>query len=660
MRHGYRRILVLATVAAATGASLLPMAGAAEVPTDPRLRVVDAWDVTDESTFPDLGGQLLPAFRPALTEAPNGDLLVGFNTTTDAHPGGQLRLIRSSDDGRTWGASEILAEPTMFGERGSIHLQRGMTTLRDGAILLPYNDSINHVPYNNRESKLFVARSTDSGHTWTGTDEPIDLPVEFREAWGGGGRIIELDDGTLLQTIWGLRDLPDEWQTDPQHYEAGVLRSFDGGRTWPEYVQVAHDPHSPPSIGAAGMFPGGANESTLEVLPDGTIVAFVRFDIGVGPDNGRFYIATSEDGGATWSTPVTSALRGQTLSATTATCTDHYDDRAKLVLGYRGLTGAAANKAAVSVSFDGGVSFAGETILRDPRGQATFGSAEPDYHRLDDGRLLTVFQIQSGGGPYRLAANVLEDGADAATCQAQLTEADARAASSPTFVVERADRDGWFLPMSNIRVTHPATRTVAEVISAHASRLVCNATDALTLRTRDGQVLNPAKTLTEAGVHHGDVLQLNGSVPGADLARVGWTELDTFPEDRAVANWDRTCASGPIALDYRARSLGLDLALPVGRAVGAVELRDSDAASRLTGADYRLFVSDDNDHYTELTGWAFSSRVENGRLIHRFGNLDLSARYLKIAQSRRDSAFSFGVQNTRDDVTIDYVPGGTS
>jgi chitodextrinase len=654
MRHTYRRIVTAAAVTAVACTSLtLPTAAAAQESTDPRLRVVDAWDVTSEATFPD--GEVLPAFRPALTEAPNGDLLVGFNTTTDAHPGGQLRLIRSTDDGRTWGPSEVLAEPTLFGENGSIHVQRGMTTLDDGTILLPYNDGVNHVPYNNRESKLFVARSVDNGHTWSGTDRPVDLPVKFREAWGGGGRIVELADGTLLQTIWGIRELPEDWQTDPQHYESGVLRSFDGGRTWPEYVQIAHDPHSPPHFfGPGQLFPGGANESTLEVLPDGTIVAFVRFDIGVGPDaeRSRFYISTSHDGGRSWSAPVGSALRGQTLSATTAPCTDYYDNnRAKLILGYR----STANKAAVSVSFDGGVSFQGETVLQDPRGQASFASAEPDYHRLDDGRLLTVFQIQSGGGPFRLAANILEDGTDAATCRAQLAAADASAAASPTFVVERADRDAWFLPMSNVRVTHPATQTVAEVINAHASRLVCNTADALKLRTRNGRVLNPAKTLAEAGVVNGDILQLDGGAHRGRLARVGWTELDAYPADRAIANWDRACASGAIALDYRSRSLGLDLALPVGRDLQAVELRDSDAVSRLTSADYRLFTSEDNNTYTELNGWSFSSRMDNGRLVHRFDGLNTTARYLKIAQSKSDSAFTFILLNTRDDVTIEYI-----
>lgn len=656
-RHHLLPMLVAgATVAAALGA--VTPAGAedsvaATAAEDPAMRVVDAWDMTGEHTFPDLGGGVLPAFRPALTEAPNGDLLVGFNTTTDAHPGGQLRLIRSTDDGRTWGASEVIAEPTMF-PGGSIHLQRGMTTLRDGTILLPYNDGVNHKPYNDREAALFVASSTDNGQTWAGTDEPVDLPVEFREAWGGGGRILELDDGTLVQTIWGIRELPEDWETDPNPYESGVLLSFDGGRTWPEYHRILRDEHSPAyQFGGGELFPGGANETTLEVLPDGTIVAFVRFDISVGGTSGQFYVSRSSDGGRTWSTPLASGLGGSTLSATMAPCSDHLGDgRSKLLLGYRG----PGSRAAVSVSFDGGSSFQGQVFLRDPRNQASFTSAEPDYHRLDDGRLLTVFQIQSGGGPYRLAANVLEDAPDAAACQAQADAAAARAAAQPSFVVERSDRDDWFLPMSHARVGYPATTTVGTVLAAQANRLVCHAGDALTLRTRDGQPLDPAATLAEAGVVNGAVVQLSGTSSSSGLYRIGYTELDIAPEDRSVANWDRACAPGRMAFDYRRRSLGLEVTPPAGQAVSAVELTDEDTASRLTAGSYRVLSSPDNEHYTEVEGWSFSSRVEGGRLVHRFDGFAVTDRYLKIAQDRGDGSFSFVLGNPRADIGVEFAP----
>ncbi|MEU4016002.1 exo-alpha-sialidase [Microbacterium sp. NPDC028030] len=652
MKQSRRTTLTLATVLT-LGAGLLVSAGPATAASDPGLVVSDAWNVTSPSTFPELGGGVLPAYRPAITQAPNGDLLVGFNTTTDAQPGGQLRLIRSTDEGATWSASEVLAEPTLF-PGGSIHLQRGMTTLDDGTILLPYNDSVNNVTYTDREAALFVARSTDNGVTWDGTDDPIALPVPFRELWGGGGRILELQDGTLVQSVWGIRELTPDWATDPDRYEAGVLISHDGGETWPDYRQVLKDPHSPPYDAWGSLFPGGANESTIELLPDGTLQSFVRFETAVGGAVGRFYMSRSVDGGQTWSRAVTSTMVGSTLSATSSPCTAHLDGSAsKLILGYRG----PGSIATVSVSFDEGTTFASPVRLRDPNtGGTTSQSAEPDYQHLADGRILTVFQLQTGTAPFRLVANILEDTDDPNECQAQATAAAAAATSTPTIVVQREDRDSWFLPMSNVRAAHPATRTVAQVIAAHAQQLVCLPTDSLVLKDAGGSVLSPSSTLAQAGVEHGDTLTLSGTPGGANGFEFGYTELDIAPTDRHIANWDDACAPARMAFDYRNRSLGLKLLPPVGEVATAIELRDEDASSRLDASSYTLLTSTDNVTYTPVTGWTLVSRLESGRLIHRFEGLAVSAPYLKIAQKFSDSSFSFVLANPRNDVSVEFAP----
>lgn len=110
-----------------------------------------------------------------------------------------------------------------------------------------------------------------------------------------------------------------------------------------------------------------------------------------------------------------------------------------------------------------------------------------------------------------------------------------------------------------------------------------------------------------------------------------------------------------MAFDYRSRSLGLEVSVPAGRVLDAVELRDEDATTRLTESDYRVFTSADNDHYTELTGWTFTTRVDSGRLVHRFEGLGATDRYLKIAQSKADGAFTFVLADARDDVAVEFA-----
>lgn len=655
-------VAVLTPVAHADDARIHPAPGAstdpaASTPADPALAVVDAWDVTGPGTFPD-EPKPLPAQRPALTQAPNGDLLAAFNTSGDAHPGGQLRMIRSSDDGRTWGPSEVIAEPMLFGEEGSISATRGMATLSDGTILLPYNDAVNHVNYNNRESVLFVARSTDSGQTWTGTEEPVQLPVPIREAHVGGSRILELDDGTLLLPIWGALELVDGWETDPMRWRSGVLRSFDGGQTWNDYQTIAYDPNNPPQFPPfhGAKYTSGANELALHELPDGRIVAVVRYATGIGPNKGQVYLSYSDDAGATWTPPVATGQQAEALSLTYAPCTDRLvDGQAKLLMGHRELSagGSRIGQTALHVSFDGGVTWNGKVRLQDPTGASHLGAAtgEPDFHRLSDNRLLVLFQVFLPGQPAKIVANVLEDASDDATCQGQADAAADAAGAAPTFFVERADRAQWAWPFASRKVSYPATTPLSDVISDAGPGLSCVG-DNLQL-SRDGRILDRSATVAEAGIGNGSVLQLSGP-PRARLWRVGFAELDVAPQTRHVYGWDRACASSSWALDYRGRSLGLDLRRPGGHMVSAVELRDRDSSTRLTGDSYQLFTSPDNEIYTEITEWSFSSRVVDGRVVHRFDDLAVTDRYLKIHQPHTDTSYSFVLADPRADVTVEF------
>lgn len=654
-----RRSFAIVAALAVAGAVLPPVAAQAKADSDSALRVVDAWDVTGPETFPDANSPL-PAQRPALTQAPNGDLLVAFNTSGDAHPGGQLRMIRSRDQGRTWGPSEVIAEARLFGDAGSISATRGMATLNDGTILLPYNDAVNHVNYNNRESVLFVARSTDSGHTWTGTEEPVKLPIPIREAHVGGSQILELADGTLLLPIWGALELVDGWETDPMRWRSGVLRSFDGGQTWTDYQTIAYDPNNPPQFPPfnGANYTSGANELALHELPDGRITAVIRYATGIGPNRGQLYLSYSNDGGASWTTPVATGQQAEALSLTYAPCTDRLPaGQAKLLMGHRELnaSGTRIGQTALQASFDGGVTWTGKVRLQDPTGATNLGAAtgEPAFHRLSENRLLVLFQVFLPGRPSKIVANVVEDVPDEATCRAQAAAAVQAAAATPTFFIDRADREEWAWPFASRKVRYPSATTVGEVIDSASAGLSC-AGPGLRV-TLNGKNLDRSATLAEAGVKNGSVLQLSGP-PAGRRWRVGFAELDVAPGSRHVYGWDRACAPTAWALDYRSRSLGLEFLLPAGLVVSAVELRDRDAATRLTGDSYRLFSSPDNDVYTQVTGWSFSSRVVNGRVVHRFDGLEVTDRYLKIHQPRTDTSYTFVLADPREDVTVELAP----
>lgn len=83
--------------------------------------------------------------------------------------------------------------------------------------------------------------------------------------------------------------------------------------------------------------------------------------------------------------------------------------------------------------------------------------------------------------------------------------------------------------------------------------------------------------------------------------------------------------------------------------------RPRKCSQRGTSGDYTVLASPDNDTYTEVDGWALSSRVENGRLIHRFSGLAVTARYLKIHQRFTDTSYTFVLDDPRADVRVEFA-----
>jgi hypothetical protein len=215
--------------------------------------------------FPDLvslgGGRLLAAFREGA-----GHL----------GPQGRISVAGSEDGGRTWGPSRVAVDGS-FDDRDP-----KLAVLADGTVLLSYfvidwSSEPRHTTHG-----TFVRRSEDGGVTW-GEPAPAGMGLSGGgiDAWHAShGAVAELPGGELLYPVYGHR-------ADEKWWRASVLRSTDGGRTWPVSAEV--------TIAAAE----GINfqEPTLTVLAGGEVVSLIRTDVE------RAYLSRSADGGRTWSEP---------------------------------------------------------------------------------------------------------------------------------------------------------------------------------------------------------------------------------------------------------------------------------------------------------------------------------------------------------------------
>jgi len=334
------------------------------------LKIVDTGVVHEKST----------ALIAGNCRCANGDVLVAFNSGGDLSAGQRARIVRSTDGGTTWAAPEH-SFSSIF-QRGGVETGCSLTCLSSGRLLLPYADGfylhgpprwgdetwVNNPERFYRHALLFCPTSDDNGKTWQNTQAKC---YEGLEAFAFG-RVVELPGGTLLLPLWGSYRTQGDWQ-------AGLLKSIDGGKTWNDYRVIARK---------------GATETPILLLPDGRLIALIR-DYGNATDR-PFHVAYSKDGGHTWSDPERVNINGTSPSL-------HLMSDGRLLAGYRSMD--AGGRCHVASSDDGGKNWSLELELQLPRGEWSKGGY-PVLGTLADGRVLVTFHNSSPS--WYVAYNILE------------------------------------------------------------------------------------------------------------------------------------------------------------------------------------------------------------------------------------------------------------
>lgn len=220
---------------------------------------------------------------PSLLATKKGTLLAFIEGRKDnARDHGDIDLLvkRSTDGGRTW-----YAQQTVYEEGGTAKVTIGnpcpVVDDRDGRIWLPFcRDNVD----------VFVTSSADDGLTW---DKPRLITGEVkRPDWGwyatGPGIGIQLQRGRYKGRLVIPCDHGGEHEGKPARF-SHVIYSDDRGRTW--RIGGSAAPHT--------------NECQVIERADGSLLLNMRNHLGreAGRQelSGFRAIATSKDGGATWS-----------------------------------------------------------------------------------------------------------------------------------------------------------------------------------------------------------------------------------------------------------------------------------------------------------------------------------------------------------------------
>lgn len=189
---------------------------------------------------------------PALIRAANGDLLAlaeGRRNSEADHGKIDLVMRRGSRDGQSWGPLQVI-----YGEQGEI-------TCGNPVALLDKRGRLHVILCRNNRDAVLSMHSDDHGQSWSPlrtifTADALSAGFGIGVTRFGTGPChgITLANGRLVVPIW--MKFGDSLRYDEGGFRAGLLLSDDNGTSW--------------QTGA--LADEGTNESTVAVLPDGTLV----------------------------------------------------------------------------------------------------------------------------------------------------------------------------------------------------------------------------------------------------------------------------------------------------------------------------------------------------------------------------------------------------
>jgi sialidase-1 len=245
---------------------------------------------------------------PAIVKAPNGELLA-FCEARKHNCGdhGDVRIVmkRSSDNGKTWGSLQVVAEKDTFQAGNPAPVYDLLDKKhKNGRLFLFYNTGSNASEQQVREGKaireVWYKTSVDNGKTWSNSvnitpsvskpNNPIINPkYSFKEDW----RSYANTPGHALQLTKGKRKgrifIPANHSVGApkahfKDYTAHGFYSDNHGKTWKLTPSVNFE---------------SSNESTAAELSNGGILMNIRNQSG----EGKFrLLAFSKSAGAKWDT----------------------------------------------------------------------------------------------------------------------------------------------------------------------------------------------------------------------------------------------------------------------------------------------------------------------------------------------------------------------
>ena len=304
---------------------------------------------------------------PAITTAPNGDLLISYderpkdngNGGSDAPNPNHIVQRRSTDGGKTWSAPTYIHQGTETGKKVGYSDPSYVVDHQTGTIFNFHVKSYDQGwggskagtdPENRSIIQAEVSTSTDNGWTWTHRTITADITKDnpWVSRFAASGQGIQIRQGAHAGRLVQQYTI----KTSAGAVQAVSVYSDDHGQTW-----------------QAGKPTGtGMDENKVVELSDGSLMLNSRASDGTGFRK----VATSTDGGQTWSEPVSdknlpdSVDNAQIIRAFPNAAPD--DPRAKVLLLSHSPNPKpwSRDRGTISMSCDDGASWTTSKVFHEP------------------------------------------------------------------------------------------------------------------------------------------------------------------------------------------------------------------------------------------------------------------------------------------------------
>ena len=315
----------------------------------------------------------------------NGELLVTAREASEhIASDGDVIMLRSKDEGKTWGEKQVIANIKNLDEREGCGIQ-----LKDGTILVAvfYNNLYREdgeyewnwatkVNFNDGKRHLgtYIITSKDNGRTWSQPNFVETKGMPFTDIEGPADAPIEMADGSILMPVMGYNV-----RGDIRNQTAVLLRSSDKGKTWAHFSTMAEDPG-----GKLGTF----QEPAIVRTKSGRIIAAIR---NRGPAE-AIWTTYSDDDGKTWKPVKPSPMIGHP-----ADLMQLADGRILCTYGLR--SGIHSDPGGVRATFseDNGETWQIEKEVRVRKDFLNMDIGYPESMQMSDGRILTVYYFNLFG-----------------------------------------------------------------------------------------------------------------------------------------------------------------------------------------------------------------------------------------------------------------------